>query len=61
MNKSEHLDELFDFLHKTSNNTCLDSATKIFKSFVDQKSQIQTSLSIVNLSEWFAEKSLYLI
>ena len=36
MNESEHSDELFDFLHKTSNNTCRDSATKFFESFVDQ-------------------------
>ena len=39
MNESEHSDELFDFLYKTSNNTCQDSATKIFESFVDQKPQ----------------------
>ena len=30
MDKSKHSDELFDFLHKTSNNTCRDSTTKIF-------------------------------
>ena len=36
-NESESSDKLFDFLHKTSNNTCLDIATKFFKSFVDQK------------------------
>ena len=56
MNESEHSDELFDFLHKISNNTCRDSATKIFKSFVDQKPQI--SLSFVKLSERCGEKSL---
>ena len=37
VNKSEHSDEIFDLLHKTSYNTCLHSATKILKSFVDQK------------------------
>ena len=37
MNESEHSDKLFDFLYKTTNNTCRDSATKIFESFVDQK------------------------
>ena len=31
--------------------TCRHSATKIFQSFVDQKHQIQISLSIVKLSE----------
>ena len=51
MNESEHSDERFDFLHKTSSSTCRDSATKIFKSFVDQKPQIQISLSIVTLLE----------
>ena len=51
MNESKPSDEVFDFLHKTSVNTCRDSATKIFLSFVDQKPQIQISLSIVKLSE----------
>ena len=51
MSESEHSDELFDFLRKTSNNTCRDSATKIFKSFFDQKPQKQISLSFVKLSE----------
>ena len=30
MNKSEHLDKLFDFLHKTNINTCRDSTAKVF-------------------------------
>ena len=30
MNGSEHSDELFDFLHKRSNSTYQDSATKFF-------------------------------
>ena len=30
MDESKHSDELFDFLQKTSNNTCRDSTTKIF-------------------------------
>ena len=47
ISKSGHSDERFDFLLKTSNNTCRDSATKISKTFVDQKPQIQISLSIV--------------
>ena len=51
MNESQHSDELFDFLRKTCNNTCRDSATKSFKSFVDQKPQRQISLSIVKLSD----------
>ena len=45
MNESEHLDILFDVLYKTSNNTCRDSATKIFESFVNQKPQRQISSS----------------
>ena len=45
MNESEHLDEMFDFLCKTKNNTYRDSATKIFESFVGHKSQRQISLS----------------
>ena len=40
MNESEHSDELFDFLYKTSNA----SATKIFESLVDQKPPRQFSL-----------------
>ena len=51
LNESEHSDQLFDFLHKTSNNTCRDSATKFLKSFSNQKPQIQISLSIAKLSE----------
>ena len=47
MNKSEHFDELFDFYTKTSNNTRRNSATTIFESFVDQKSQRQISSSPV--------------
>ena len=35
MHESEHSDKVFDFLRKTSNNTCRNSATKIFKSFVN--------------------------
>ena len=31
MNGSEHSDKLFDFLYKTSNNTCPDCAIKIFE------------------------------
>ena len=61
ISKSEHSDKRFDFLHKTSNNTFRDSATKISKTFIDQKPQIQISLSIVKLLESIAEKSLYLI
>ena len=61
MNESEHYDKLSDFLYKTSNNTCRDSATKIFESFVDQKPKRQISSSSVKLSKWCAEKSLYLI
>ena len=38
MNGSEHSYELFCFLHKTRNNFCRNSATKIF-GFVDLKSQ----------------------
>ena len=34
MIESEHSDELFNFLHKTSHNICRGSATKIFKSFM---------------------------
>ena len=30
MNERKPSDELFDFLHKTSINTCRDRATKIF-------------------------------
>ena len=51
MNESEHSGELFDFLNKANNNTCRDRATKIFRSFVDQKPQMQISLSTVKLSE----------
>ena len=47
MNESEHSDKLFDFSYKTNNNTCRDSATKIFESFVDQKPQRQISSSSV--------------
>ena len=47
MNESEHSDELFDFLNKTCNNTCRDSATKIFESFVDLKLQRKISSSTV--------------
>ena len=48
MSGCEHSDELFDFLYKTSNNTLLrtsENVTKIFGSFVNQKSQRQISLS----------------
>ena len=31
LNESEHSDKLLGFLHKTKNNTCRDSATKLFK------------------------------
>ena len=41
MNDNEHSDELFDFLFKTSNDTCRDSAKNIFERFVDQKPQRQ--------------------
>ena len=34
----------FNFLLQTSNNTCRDRATKIFKLFVNQKLRIQISL-----------------
>ena len=51
MSESEHSDKHFNFLHKTSNNTCRDNATKIFKSSVDQKPQIHINLSVVKLSE----------
>ena len=51
MNKNEYSDELFDFLHQTSINTNRDRATKILKRFVNQKPQLQISLSIVKLSE----------
>ena len=39
MNRSKDFDAAFDFLYKTSRtyNTCQDSATKIFESFVNQK------------------------
>ena len=47
MNASEHSEKLFDFSYKTSNNTCRNSATKIFESFVDQKPQRQISSSTV--------------
>ena len=47
MNESEHLDELFDFLFKTNNNTCLDRVTKISENFVDHKPQRQISSSSV--------------
>ena len=41
MDENEHSDELFDFLFKGSNETCRDSAVKIFERFVDQKPQRQ--------------------
>ena len=41
MDENEHSDELFDFLFKGSNDTCRDSAVKIFERFVDQKPQRQ--------------------
>ena len=37
MDENEHSDELFGFLFKGSNETCRDSAVKIFERFVDQK------------------------
>ena len=37
MDENEHSDKLFDFLFKGSNDTCRDSAVKIFERFVDQK------------------------
>ena len=51
MTAKEHSEELFVFLLKTSINTCRDRATKVFKSFVDEKPQIQIGLSTVKLSE----------
>ena len=45
MNESEHIrTNFFNFLHQTSNNTCRDRATKIFKLFVNQKLRIRISL-----------------
>ena len=41
MDENEHSDKLFDFLFKCSNDTCRDSAVKIFERFVDQKPQRQ--------------------
>ena len=41
MDENEHSDELFDFLCRGSNDTCRDSAVKIFERFVDQKPQRQ--------------------
>ena len=41
MDENEHSDILFDFLFKGSNDTCRDSAVKIFERFVDQKPQRQ--------------------
>ena len=42
---SEHSDKLFDFLLKTSNNTCQDNAAKIFESFNSLKASMANSLS----------------
>ena len=47
MNESEHSDELYDFLDKTSNNASLGKATTIFESFGDQMPQRQISSSTV--------------
>ena len=41
MDENNHSDKLFDFLFKGSNDTCRDSAVKIFECFVDQKPQRQ--------------------
>ena len=59
MSESEHSDELFDFLHEASNNTFQDSATKIFKSFVNQKAQLQLAYLLSNF-QIDALKNLYI-
>ena len=41
IDENEHSDKLFNFLFKGSNETCRDSAVKIFERFVDQKPQRQ--------------------
>ena len=48
LTESEHLDKIFDFLYKTSNNPCRNSARIILESFVVQKPQRQISLSLYN-------------
>ena len=45
LNEREHTDKVFEFLYKTSINTCQESATKIFGIFVDQKPQRQSNSS----------------
>ena len=62
MNESEHLDELFDLLYKTDNNTCRDRATKLFESFVDQKPQrlISSSTNQIPKFQNVTQKNLFI-
>ena len=61
MDENKHSDKLFDLLFKGSNDTCRDSAVKIFERFVGQKPQRQICSSNFQndaLKNLFIQKTL---